>query len=127
MDSLIVNRFLPQDVLDDLFPGWKSTQAGHLASIGDFFAPVPIWKVPLFNNEILGLRELDRLGKALYGSRDPALVYYRESPYRFSNVNGEFQLRMKLPFVDSEDVDMFKHADELIVRVGGVKRHITLP
>ncbi len=127
VDAVIVNRLLPQDVQDDFFTGWKTTQERHLNSIGEFFAPVPIWKVPLFNNEILGLRELDRLGKALYGSRDPALVYYRESPYRFSNVNGEFQLRMKLPFVDSEDVDMFKHGDELIVRVGGFKRHITLP
>jgi arsenite-transporting ATPase len=34
---------------------------------------------------------------------------------------------MKLPFVEKEDVDMFKHGDELIVRVGAFKRHISLP
>ena len=127
VDAVIVNRLLPHDLQDNFFNGWKNTQERHLTSIEEFFAPVPIWKVPLFNNEILGLRELDRLGKALYGSRDPALVYYRESPYRFGNVNGVYQLRMKLPFVDSEDVDMFKHGDELIVRVGAFKRHISLP
>lgn len=127
VDAVIVNRLLPHDLQDNFFSGWKNTQERHLSSIEEFFAPVPIWKVPLFNNEVLGMRELDRLGKALYGLRDPALVYYRESPYRFSNVDGVFQLRMKLPFVETEDVDMFKHGDELIVRVGAFKRHISLP
>jgi arsenite-transporting ATPase len=127
VDAVIVNRLLPEDVQDNFFNGWKSTQERHLNSIGEFFAPVPIWKIPLFNNEILGLRELDRLGKAIYGSRDPALVYYKESPYRFGNVDGVYQLRMKLPFVETEDVDMFKHGDELVVRVGAFKRHIPLP
>jgi arsenite-transporting ATPase len=127
VDAVIVNRILPGDVHDSFFNGWKNTQDHHLASIDEFFAPVPIWRVPLFNNEILGFRELDRLGKSIYGMRDPAAVFYRESPYRFKQVDGIYQMRMRLPFAETGDVDLFKHGDELIVRVGSFKRHLALP
>ncbi len=127
VDAVIVNRLLTEDVRDDFFNAWKNTQERHLASIEEFFAPVPIWRLPLFNNEVLGFRELDRFSKALYGLRDPIGVYYREAPYRLGKVDGVYQLRMKLPFVDSGDVDLFKHGDELVVRIGNFKRHIALP
>lgn len=127
VDAVIVNRLLPRDLQDNFFNSWKNTQDRHLASIDEFFAPVPIWRVPLFDNEILGFRELDKLGKSIYGLRDPAQVFYKDSPYRFKQVNGVYQMRMHLPFADSEDVDLFKHGDELIVRVGSFKRSIALP
>jgi arsenite-transporting ATPase len=127
VDAVVVNRLLPQDLQDNFFSGWKNTQQRNMATIEEFFAPVPIWRLPLFNNEILGFRELDRLGKSLYGLRDPAAVHNQEAPYRFSNNNGVYQLRMKLPFADAEDVEAFKHGDELIVRIGNFRRHLTLP
>jgi arsenite-transporting ATPase len=127
VDAVIVNRLLPPDLQDSFFTGWKHTQDRHLASIDEFFAPVPIWRVPLFDNEILGFRELDRLGKSIYGLRDPAQVFYRESPYRFKQTDGAYQMRMRLPFATVEDVELFKHGDELVVRVGNFKRHLALP
>ncbi len=127
VDAVIVNRLFPEDLRDDFFRGWKTTQERHMTSVGEFFSPVPIWRVPLFNNEILGFRELDRLSKSLYGLRDPSAVFYHESPYRFGKADGVYQLRLKLPFIESEDMDLFKHGDELILRIGGFKRHIALP
>jgi len=127
IDAVIVNRILPREVRDDFFTGWKDLHQRYVASVEDMFAPVPIWKLPLFDSEILGVRELDRLAKALYGSRDPAGIYYHEAPYKFAKVNGTYQVRLKLPFADSEDVDLYQRFDELIVRVGSYKRHVALP
>ena len=127
IDAVIVNRILPREVHDDFFAGWKDLHQRYVASVEDMFAPVPIWKLPLFDSEILGVRELDRLAKTLYGSRDPLGVHYHEAPYKFAKVNGTYQVRLKLPFADSEDVDLYQRFDELIVRVGSYKRHVALP
>jgi arsenite-transporting ATPase len=127
IDAVIVNRILPREVRDDFFAGWKNLHQRYVASVEDMFAPVPIWKLPLFDSEILGVRELDRLAKTLYGSRDPLGVHYHEAPYKFSKVNGTYQVRLKLPFAGSEDVDLYQRFDELIVRVGSYKRHVALP
>jgi len=127
IDAVIVNRILPREVSDDFFAGWKDLHQRYVASVEDMFAPVPIWKLPLFDSEILGVRELDRLAKTLYGGRDPVGVHYHEAPYKFAKVNGTYQVRLKLPFADSEDVDLYQRFDELIVRVGSYKRHVALP
>jgi arsenite-transporting ATPase len=42
-------------------------------------------------------------------------------------VYGNYQLHLKLPFVTGEDINLHKKMDELIIRVGGVKRHVSLP
>ena len=127
IDAVIVNRLLPRQVSDSFFSGWKDLQERYLANIEEMFGPVPIWKLPLFDNEVLGVRELDRLAKTLYGSKNPAAVHYHEPPYKFSKSDGLYLLRVKMAFVDSEDIDLFQRFDELIVRVGSYKRHVSLP
>jgi arsenite-transporting ATPase len=42
-------------------------------------------------------------------------------------VDGKYELHLKLPFVSSDDINLHKKLDELIIRVGGVKRHVSLP
>ncbi len=127
IDAVVVNRILPQEVHDSFFTGWKSLQERYIASVEEMFAPVPIWRLQLFSSEIVGVRELDRLAKSLYGSNDPAGIYYHEAPYQFAKRDGEYQIRMKLPFVHSQDIDLYQRFDELIVRVGSYKRHVALP
>ena len=36
-------------------------------------------------------------------------------------------MRIKLPFIQKKNVELNKLSDELIVRVGGFKRHVLLP
>ncbi len=127
IDAVVVNRILPREIRDNFFTAWKNLQERYIAGVEEMFAPVPIWKLPLFNSEVLGVRELDRVAKTLYGSKDPAHVYFHETPYQFSKSDGLYQLRLKMPFVDSTDVDLFQRFDELIVSVGSYKRHISLP
>jgi len=127
IDAVIVNRILPTKVRDSFFSSWKDTQERWTQSIEEFFAPVPVWRVPLFEDEVLGVERLLKLGKALYGDLDPSKRFYNESPYRFRKVNGKYELHLKLPFVSSDDISLHKKLDELIIRVGGVKRHVSLP
>lgn len=127
VDAVIVNRLLPAEVRDSFFSAWKETQERWVQSLEEFFAPVPFWRVPLFRDEVLGVERLRVLGKALYGSRDPAKAYFAEPPYRFRKVDGNYQLHLRLPFVSGGDVDLYKKLDELVIRVGGFKRYVSLP
>ena len=127
IDAVIVNRILPDKVRDVFFSSWRDTQERWIQSIEEFFAPVPVWRVPLFEDEVLGIDRLQKLGTGLYGDLDPSKRFYNESPYRFRKVDGKYELHLKLPFVSSDDIDLHKKQDELIIRVGGVKRHVSLP
>lgn len=127
IDAVIINRILPERVQDRFFDGWRNTQARYIARVEKFFDPVPIWRLPLFDDEVLGAKALERLAAALYGDRDPAEVYYAERPYQVKKVDGRYTLCMKLPFAESDEVQLYKRTDELIVRVGGYKRHVLLP
>jgi arsenite-transporting ATPase len=127
VDAVIVNRILPREVRDDFFSAWKGTQERWIQSVEEFFAPVPVWRVPLFPDEVLGVERLKPLGKAVYGEQDPAQRFFHEAPYRFRKVGGNYHLHLRLPFVSSEDIDLYKKLDELIIRVGGVKRYVSLP
>jgi arsenite-transporting ATPase len=127
IDAVIVNRILPDQVRDSFFSSWKDTQERWIRSVEEFFAPVPVWRVPLFEDEVLGAERLKRLGRTLYGGQDPAKRFFNESPYRFRKVNGIYQLQLKLPFVTGDDIDLHKKMDELIIRVGGLKRYVSLP
>jgi arsenite-transporting ATPase len=127
IDAVIVNRLLPEKVRDKFFNSWRDTQERWTQSVEEFFAPVPVWRVPLFEDEVLGVERLRGLGRALYGDQDPSKRFFTESPYRFRKVNGNYQLHLRLPFVSSDDINLHKKMDELIIRVGGVKRHVSLP
>jgi arsenite/tail-anchored protein-transporting ATPase len=127
VDAVIVNRILPQEVHDAFFASWRDTQERWTQSIAEFFEPVPVMRIPLFQDEVLGIDRLKRLGKSLYGDQDPSKRFYNEAPYRFCKVDGNYQLRLRLPFVSSEDINLYKKLDELIIRVGGIKRHVSLP
>ncbi len=58
VDSVIVNRVLPADVVDTWFNDWHLSQDQVLREIDEYFAPVPVKRVPLFAHEVLGKQRL---------------------------------------------------------------------
>ncbi len=127
IDAVIVNRIRPAEVHDQFFDTWRETQERWVQSLEEFFAPVPLWRVPLFQDEVLGIERLKKLGQVLYDSRDPAKRFFEEAPYRFRKADGNYQLYLRLPFVASDDVNLHKKGDELVIRLGSFKRHVSLP
>ena len=71
VDSIIVNRVLPQAVTDAWFEEWRASQARVLEEIDAYFAPVEVTRVPLFTHEVLGRERLEELARALRGGRGP--------------------------------------------------------
>jgi arsenite/tail-anchored protein-transporting ATPase len=127
IDAVIMNRILPTQVKDDYFADWRRGQASSLRKAEEYFHPVPILLVDLFGSEIVGYESLKALSDCIYGPADPLDRFVAEEPYRLIKQDGHYCLKLKLPFVVKEDIDLNMVSDELILRIGSYKRHILLP
>lgn len=127
IDAIIMNRILPEGIHDAYFTGWIEGQKRRLAQAEDFFKPIPILPVNLFSGEAIGYENLKRLADQIYGQKNPVQRFFKEKPYNLSKQNDQYHLALKLPFVTKKDVELNKFSDELIIRIGGYKRHILLP
>src|SRR5258706_662387 len=64
--SVIVNRVLPPEIRDAWFNEWQSSQNNVSRELEEYFAPVPVRRVPLFAHEVIGIHRLQDLAKVLY-------------------------------------------------------------
>lgn len=126
-DLVICNRLLPAAVLDEYFSEWKSSQRYYRQQIEENFAPLPIIDVPLFGKEVVGIDSLSELASAVYGGGDPTHIHYRGPTQVAEQVDGEYHLKLRLPFTSKEEVRLLASGDELVVHVGHQKRNIILP
>jgi arsenite-transporting ATPase len=84
---------------------------------------------PYFDQEVVGPEMLDRLAAALFGAQqlDPAAVLHDSVTQQLTVSEREARLRLELPLARKGDVSLKKVGAELVVRVDGHKRTITLP
>lgn len=126
VDLVVCNRVLP-DGTGDYFQAWRESQQRYRPLVDESFSPVPLRDVPFFDQEVVGLPMLRRLGEALFGSDDPTAFFYRGRPYEVIRDDGEMTLSLELPFTSKEEVKLSRHADELVLRVGSLRRNLILP
>ena len=127
VDSVVVNRIIPEEVNDPYFGKWKEIQAEHLQTVHESFAPLPILTARLFDREMVGIPLLEEMGLEVYGDRDVTEVLHNDEPIRIRKRGTDYVLSMRLPFVDREDLDVFRKGEELYVRVGPYKRNLLMP
>ncbi|MGH9630033.1 MAG: ArsA family ATPase, partial [Bryobacteraceae bacterium] len=128
VDSILVNRVLPQSVSDAFFSEWRESQHKVLEEMDEYFAPIAVKRVPLFTHEVLGERRLEETAAVLYEhGEDPAAVLHVDKPYHFDKVNGHYEVRLHMPFATKGEVGLFKKSDALVVQVGTFRRHVGLP
>jgi arsenite-transporting ATPase len=127
VDAVVVNRIIPDEVDDPYFGKWKDIQAQHLQTVRESFQPVPILTARLFDREMVGLPLLREMGQEVYGESAGTEIFHRDDPMRVRKRGTSYVLSLRLPFVDKADLDVYRKADELFVRVGTYKRNLILP
>jgi arsenite-transporting ATPase len=127
VDAVVVNRLLPEEVSDPYFERWREAQGRHLATIGESFSPVPIFRARLFDREMYGLESLAALAEDVFGEEDPLRVFFRGAAHEIVKSNGGYEVVLNLPLIEKESVDLSKKGAELLIRVGGYKRNVLLP
>jgi arsenite/tail-anchored protein-transporting ATPase len=128
VDQILINRVLPDAVMDPYFEEWHTSQAKMLQEIEDYFSPVQTRRIPLFAHEVLGLPGLEELVRSLFKEgEDPAAILRDETPFSFRKMDTHYEVQMRLPFATKGEVGLFKKGDELVVQIGNLRRHVGLP
>ena len=131
VDAVIVNKVIPEEIFEkedcSFFKNWLEIQKKYIKEIEDYFSPVPVFRVPLLQEEVVGLEKLEKLAKLVYGDKDPSTIFHKEIPYRIDHKDGKYIIRIKAPGIKKEGISLVKGEDEIVVRVGNFKTHIMLP
>jgi arsenite-transporting ATPase len=129
VDSVVVNRVLPEEQIPDnsLFSNYLTSQRTYLQEIENSFAPLPILQVPHLGEEVFGTERLGRIAEGMYADHDPAAVLHDEPTYEVTETDDGYQIRIRLPFADEEEVDARQFGDQLVVQVANQRRNYALP
>jgi arsenite-transporting ATPase len=143
-DAVVVNKVFPQDV-GDYFARWRGLQSEQLELVRSAFAPVPVLEVPYFDQEVMGVEMLNRLGAAMFGkprastasrrrgagqrtgAGDPAAILHDTITQTISSDSDGATLRLTIPFAKKEEIGLKQVGLELVVTAGAQRRTIMLP
>ncbi len=126
-DAVISNRVMPQEAASGYFAAWREVQRRHRRTIQEAFTPLPIWEVPLFGSEVVGLSKLQLMADTLFEGKDPTHVYFQGYVQTLRKTGKAFTLKLKLPFAEKGDLSLLKRGEELIVSIGNFRRDLILP
>jgi len=135
VDAVICNRVFPQQLADSYFDTWKHAQAENMQLVEECFYPLPILKVPFFDQEVSGKTMLYRMAAEVFGTEpvrggagDPTVQFYAGKPQDIFKKENHYVLSLPLPLVARDEVNLHRSVfDELVVRIGNWKRNIALP
>jgi arsenite-transporting ATPase len=127
VDAVIANRIMPDEITDKYFKKWKEIHAEHLQTIEESFAPVPILRAKLFEQEMVGFELLERMGDEVYGDQDATAIMHVDNPIVVKKRGSFYVLSMRLPFAERGNLDIHRKGEELYIRVGSYKRNLILP
>ncbi len=130
VDRITINRVMPDQSPDPYFQKWRSIQQKYIEQIEEAFAPIPIAEVPLFDDEVVGLAMLRRVGEKVYEDKNPLDVFFTENPIDISKVSeGHYKVRVRLPFMENMGLEpkILKLGDDLTIRIGDYQKIVALP
>jgi arsenite-transporting ATPase len=127
VESLVLNRIIPEKVHDPFFAEKLEEQRTHLQTIDEMFNPLKTFRAELMPREVLGTKALEMLADQLFGGEDPAKVHSTESPMRIYGEQGASVLAVKLPFPMEQKLELYTRKDVLTLQLGAFKRSISLP
>lgn len=135
VDAVVCNRIFPAGLTGGYFDRWTAAQQENLRFVEEAFEPLPIFRVPMFGQEVLGEEMLRLTAATVFGENpvrggagDPTLTFYSGRPQQVFQSNGHYVLSLALPMAAKEEVKLHRSVvDELIVHIGNWKRNISLP
>lgn len=126
-DLVVCNRLLSEEAGGGYFSTWRQQQARYWEMIEEGFSPLPIRSAPYFEQEVVGLEMLCRLGDALFGETDPSAIFYHGRTYEVRHQGEGYVLDLALPFVGKGEVAAKRLGDELLLQAGTYRRSLVLP
>lgn len=127
VDSLYINRILPEDIGNPFFTDWIAIQKQYIDELEALFADLPVYHIPWFDTDLNGLEGIDRIVESTLRGRNVFDVQVPEHREVYEKTETGYTLRLYLPFVDKEALDLHESAGDIILKTGNYKRNIPKP
>lgn len=126
VDSIFVNRVLPQEIDNPFFTTWKEIQKKYMEEITESFSQLRMTVIPWVDEEIKGKKAVERIA----GSYLPDDIFHlQECEQRevYQKTEDGYLLQIFLPNVDKSKLELFETDNTVVIRIGNLKRNILLP
>lgn len=130
IDAVVVNRVVAPDAATTtggLLGPLVARQQEVMAEIRHAFPTLPLFEAPLLPEEPIGEAALAAIGARVFAGRDPTAVMHVGPTLQVKRESGDYVLRIPMPNVELDKLNLTKYADELYVDVGNFRRRIALP
>lgn len=130
VDMAVVNKIMAGSS-DEYYAKWARYQRSKVEDAKANFYPLPVKEVQLYGTELRGVEMLRKHGEVLFGSDDPAKIFYRGKPYLFVNEGAAINMTVQVPFTEKDDFSIERYGDQLTITVrtpvGQVANIVPLP
>ncbi|MEF3302055.1 ArsA family ATPase [Paenibacillus sp. GYB003] len=126
-DAIVINRFLPPEASGSYWAQWRRIHDKYEEEIRDSFSPLPIFRIPLMESEVVGLPMLERIGDAAFDGTDVYAVLHCDNTRTVRKEGGRYVMELALPFVEKEQLQLHQRGEELTVQAGPYKRKLHMP
>ena len=127
VDGLYINRILPEDIGNDFFDKWIGLQKDYIDVLESTFAGLPIYKVPWYDEELKGIKNVERLVNDALADKDVFASHGTTERESFEKTDDGYVLKVNIPCADKSDIDLFQAGTDIVIKIGNFKRNIPLP
>lgn len=127
VDGLYINRVLPDEISNSFFDKWKDIQKKYVEILQDTFSNMPIYKIKWYPTDVNGVEGLSKIAEDSLKDEKLFEVLKTSDSEVFKKIDDSYELDIKLPFVEKQEVDLSEGESELIIKIGNFKRNIPMP
>lgn len=130
VDMAVINKIMAQST-DEYYAKWATFQRVKVEEAKANFYPLPVKQVQLYGSELRGVEMLKKHGDVLFGSDDPAKIFYRGKPFSFTTEGTALHMSVQVPFTEKDDFGIERYGDSLTIsvktQVGKIVNIVPLP
>ncbi|NTW49509.1 MAG: ArsA family ATPase [Chlorobiales bacterium] len=128
LDAVIVNKVMQHTSNDPYLMAMINQQKKYLERINSCFYPLPIFPAKYYSEEVIGPDKLHIMSKDIFADKDPSAIFYHEpNTQSVEKLNGKYMLKLYLPNIEIDRVQMNIKGDELLIEVNNFRKNIILP
>lgn len=127
VDAVFINRVITDEINNPFMQNWKNIQSKYIQELEEVFFDIPIVKIPWYPKEIIGESALETLCDNIEKLSELFSVKKVIQNEEYLAYEKGYILKLQLPFVKQEDLNISRHEMDLNIKINNVKRCIPLP
>lgn len=127
VDGVFINRILPGDIGNPFFDQWLDIQKKYIEEIENVFSDRAVYYIRWYDTDLCGLEAIDQLCEEVLDPPELFEIRKNQPGEMYEVTEDGYRLRLYLPCIKKEDVDLRISGTDLIIKIGNFKRNIPIP